>query len=182
MTIVQGIELDLELSSNDDFDWSLVFTPGSFVFNNTSRQVARAVFNLKKSDYQCNSFMPCLYSIYYNPKTDNYQIIPTGSEEECHDLGILIGGFQIRDCKMYFVAPQTCNDVNYKRNFTPEFDKSYVITEYVCDEEETCFAEFNDKQFNEAFDATCVIGECQGGSFVRYGFDDGFSNAETRCL
>ena len=181
MTIVEGIELDLELSSNDSYDWSLVFSPGSFVFNNTSRQTGRVIFNLNKNDYQCEGFMPCLYSIYYNPKNDKYQIIPTGSEDSCNNLGILIGGFQIRDCSMYFVAPRTCDEVSYVRNFTPEFNNAYVLTEFECLEDAECVADFNDDQFNEAFDTSCVIGECTGGSFGRYGFDQSFDNKLSTC-
>jgi hypothetical protein len=184
MIIVQGIELDLEQSSNDEYDWSLVFSPGSFTFPGISKQVESTIFHLKRSDYQCESFLPCLYSIYFNPKTNRYQIIPAGTEDECNDLGILIGGFQVKDCKMYFAAPKTCNDIAYHRSFTDEYNKAFAVTEYECQEDpnnQECIPEFNPDQFDEAFDTSCIVAECPGGGFGRLDFDDSFNNKDRTC-
>ncbi len=181
MTTIKGIELDLLRSSNNDFNWELVFTSGSFLSVNTSIQLEPSLIRLNKRDYtHCNN-LPCLYSVYYNPIYDQYSIIDQNEpQDECHSNGYLIGGFQIKNCRLFFVYPNNCEGVQYERNFTSEYNKSFALTEFNCTDEEC--GDFNDIAFNESYDTSCIITETVGsvsgcGGFSAYNFDNEFTNS-----
>jgi len=179
MIIINDVLFDLERSSNDAYSWQMVFTSGTFDFPGARRQTEPVSFRLNKEEYQdCGTFGICYYSIYYDPIKDHYSIIPAEEEiDACSSLGYLIGGFLIKNCQLFFSYPKDCLNVNYQRTFTPEYNKAYVITETVCDEEGVCYGDFGSDAFTNAFDTTCVIGETgNGGAFTRYSFSDGYEN------
>ena len=181
MTTIKGIELDLARSSNNDFNWELVFTPGSFLSVNTSIQTQAAMIRLNKKDYiDCAGINVCLYNIFYNPIYNKYSIINQGDIiDVCDSNGYLIGGFQIKNCQMSFVAPNSCNGVIYERNFTPEYNKAFAITELSCDDD--CKGDFNNEAFNEAYDTSCVVVECEGGAFKIRDFDNSYDDLPNAC-
>ncbi len=182
MTTIKGIELDLLRSSNNNFNWELVFTGGSFLSVNTSIQLEPSLIRIHKRDYtHCDKF-PCLYNIYYNPYYDKYSIIDQNElQDDCNDNGYKIGGFQVKNCKMFFVHPNNCEGVQYERNFTQEYNNSFTLTEFDCTD--TICGDFNDISFNEAYDTKCVIGEepiatgCNTGGFAPYTFNSEFNNS-----
>ncbi len=182
MTTIKGIELDLLRSSNNDFNWQLVFTSGSFLNVNTSFQIEPTLIRLNKSDYSsCSGINACLYKIYYNPLYDKYSIVDQNEDQdECHSHGYLIGGFQVKNCKMFFVSPNNCKTAQYERNFSPEYDKSFLLTEFECKDDD-CYVDFNNLAFNEAFDTRCIIGECDSGAFGRYGYDNSYNSQGIDC-
>ena len=179
MTVITGIEIDTEKSSATQEDWSLYFTGGEFLGINVKRTVNPAILHLKKSDYkECKGINPCLYYLYYNPKTNQYTLWNQSDDlDVCNDLGYMIGGFMVKDCKLTFVYAKDSDNCQYKRVFDQSYDLSYEHTEVYCSDcpDQSIFCS---DMFTDAFQTDCIIQETSDSngcsSFRKYSFDSGY--------
>jgi hypothetical protein len=193
MTVITGIELDTEKSSATDKDWSLYFTGGEYQGINVKRTVQPAILHLSKSDYRdCKGINPCLYYLYYNPKTNQYsQVKADDTLDVCNDYGYMIGGFQIKDCRLTFVYSKDSKDCTFKRTFTDAYDESYNHTPQYCQDcTDTDESIFDPSMFSTAYIIECPPTNENGNgngngngkkgcsSFRRYSFNEGYETQD----
>jgi len=179
MTKIQGMELDLEKSSDGTSGdmWKLVFTQGLFEGPGVSKTTEPVQFIIKKKDY--NHPLPVGYYIYYNPYYNKFQIT-TDNPEECTDPGYNIGGFLVSNCRMIFLNPKCTDDTSYIRPFAEEFDQNFEKRKISCDEMDDFCGAFRDggedgdpdgiPGFSSGFEIDCPIIE-DNNSFYYAEFD-----------
>jgi hypothetical protein len=128
MTKLTGMDLNIEKSSDgtNNNQWSLFFNPGYFSneSNTMFRKTESSVLKLKKLDYNCP--ISCGYHIYYNPDNNKYNVIDSEEHYDlsCHDYGYNIGGFVVKNCKLVFVYPKDCENIEYRRGFGDEYNSA----------------------------------------------------------
>jgi len=183
MILVDGMTLNVEKSSDgtNNNQWLLYFDRGYFV--NSSGTLVRItdtnVIKLIKNDYICEN--PCGYHIYYNPDNNKFAILDTTeyisleNENKCHDYGYSIGGFIVKDCKLNFVYPKNCENVEYKREFTEAFNKAYNKQRLDCETSQEYLDEicgtFNELNFDESYEIDCIVYETSENEFNSCQFD-----------
>jgi hypothetical protein len=174
MILLKGMGLNVEKSSDgtNGNRWSLYFDRGHFITQSGTmfRSTEPYVLKLKKSDYICQ--FPCGYHLYYNPENNKFSIITDQEHrdlEKCNDYGYHIGGFMIKDCKLNFVYPKNCDEIEFIRDFTSEFDSAYNKLRVDCDTPEEVLEEicgtFNELNFNEDYDIDCIVYETSENEF-----------------
>jgi hypothetical protein len=169
MVKISGMDLNVEKSSDgtNGAMWYLYFNEGLFSGPGVSKTVEPSIFRLKKADY--DSKLPKSYYMYYNPYINKYNLLtPEEEAETCQDLGYSIGGFIIKNCKLYFVYPKDCEDVLYTRGFAEEYDTSYNKKTYNCYIEPDICGEFHSENFNNDYRIDCIV----------YGDENGFDVCE----
>ena len=174
MTKISGMALNISKSSDgtNGAQWQLFFTEGLFEAPGVLKNTEPSLLRLKKSDYQCT--VPCGYHLYYNPYTNKYNLIDNDTyliNKDCNDYGYLIGGFVVAGCKLTFVYPRDCEDTEYIRPFSDEFDTAFNKKVSNCDEHLDICGAFDELQFSDAYDISCPIIE-DGNAFSQYEFDN----------
>jgi hypothetical protein len=180
MVLLNGMGLNIEKSSDgtNGASWSLYFNKGYFL--NPSGSMLRAtepyVLKLKKQDYICN--FPCGYHLYYNPDNNKFTVIDDKEHQDlakCTDYGYHTGGFVVKDCKLIFVYPKNCDDIEFIREFDSEFDSAYNKLRIDCDTPEETLEEicgtFNELNFNNDYEIDCIVYENSENEFNICEFD-----------
>jgi hypothetical protein len=188
MTRISGMILDIEKSSTDPISgWYLYFTEGLFEAPGVSKFVEPSILRLKKKDYSSTSGgLPRTFHIYFNPLINKYTVIENSEIDECEDTGYSIGGFMVKNCKLYFVYPKDCEDIEYRRPFAEEYNEAFNKLEINCDTpdevlEEIC-GEFNRENFNNDYKIECLVFTSEDDQFCYVEFDSEEFEADTPSM
>jgi len=161
---IHGMELNLEKSSagTNGAMWSLYFNPGYFYGNGVIRSTEASEITLKKSDYNCT--LPCGYHMFYNPWNNKYTLIESKDIEDCNDYGYSIGGFIVKNCKIGFVYPKDCEDIEYRRSFDESYDDlPFNQLDINCETPQELLDEvcgtFLEENFSNDYDINCIVYE-----------------------
>jgi hypothetical protein len=187
MIKIQGMELNFEKSSDgtNGSSWQLYFNRG--LFSNSSGSMIRftepTVVKLKKKDYDYSK--PKGFYLYYNPNNNKFSIVENNEDLSCEEPGYSIGGFLIKNCKMYFVYPKSCEGIEYRRSFDDAYNDAYNNLSINCDTpdevlEEVC-GEFREMNFNNDYNIDCVIFETSENEFNACEFNPNEFESDEEC-